>query len=91
LTALAAMVPFAAPVVFGAAALLLLVHGAVLSASIVSGVGMLVLFVADHAVRPALIGGATRLPFLLVLIGILGGVEVWGPSASSLAPPSWPP
>jgi predicted PurR-regulated permease PerM len=52
---------------------------------------MLVLFVADHAVRPALIGGATRLPFLLVLIGILGGVEVWGPSASSLAPPSWPP
>ena len=27
---------------------------------------------------PVLIGGATRLPFLLVLLGILGGVETWG-------------
>jgi predicted PurR-regulated permease PerM len=25
-----------------------------------------------------LIGGATRLPFLWVLLGILGGVETWG-------------
>jgi predicted PurR-regulated permease PerM len=40
--------------------------------------GLAVVFVADHAVRPALIGGATRLPFLLVLLGILGGVESWG-------------
>jgi predicted PurR-regulated permease PerM len=29
-------------------------------------------------VRPVLIGGATRLPFLWVLLGILGGVETWG-------------
>ena len=34
--------------------------------------------VADHAVRPALIGGTTRLPFLWVLLGILGGVETFG-------------
>jgi predicted PurR-regulated permease PerM len=25
-----------------------------------------------------LIGGATRLPFLWMLLSILGGVEVWG-------------
>ena len=36
------------------------------------------MFVADHFIRPALIGGATRLPFLWVLIGILGGVETLG-------------
>jgi predicted PurR-regulated permease PerM len=34
-----------------------------------------VIFLADHFVRPKLIGGATKLPFLWVLLGILGGVE----------------
>jgi predicted PurR-regulated permease PerM len=37
-----------------------------------------VTFVADHFVRPSLIGKTTRLPFLWVLLGILGGVETWG-------------
>jgi predicted PurR-regulated permease PerM len=37
-----------------------------------------VTFVADHFVRPVLIGGATKLPFLWVLFGILGGVASWG-------------
>ncbi|HSS47273.1 MAG TPA: AI-2E family transporter, partial [Burkholderiales bacterium] len=31
-----------------------------------------------HFVRPALIGGAARLPFLWVLLGILGGLENLG-------------
>jgi len=35
-------------------------------------------FAADHFVRPVLIGGATRLPFIWVLLSILGGVEGWG-------------
>lgn len=78
LTGLAAVVPFGAPLVFGAAAVVLLAEGAVVAAVVVFGIGMVVLFVADHFIRPALIGGATRLPFLLVLAGILGGVESWG-------------
>ena len=77
-TAIAAMVPFGAAVVFGIAALLLLVQGAVASAVVIGVLGMVVTFVADHFVRPTLIGGATRLPFLWVLLGILGGVETWG-------------
>ena len=40
--------------------------------------GFVVVFVAEHAVRPVLIGGAARLPFLLVLFGILGGAETFG-------------
>ena len=41
-------------------------------------VGAVVVFIADHFVRPVLIGEATRLPFLWVLLGILGGIEAWG-------------
>ena len=40
--------------------------------------GTVVVFVADHFVRPVLIGGAARLPFLWVLLGILGGLESSG-------------
>jgi predicted PurR-regulated permease PerM len=77
-TAIAAMVPFGAPLVFGIAALILLMQGSVVSAIVVGVLGMVVTFVADHFVRPTLIGSATRLPFLWVLLGILGGVETWG-------------
>ena len=77
-TAIAAMVPFGAPVVFGIAAAILLVQGSVASAVVIGVLGMVVTFVADHFVRPTLIGSATRLPFLWVLLGILGGVETWG-------------
>jgi predicted PurR-regulated permease PerM len=78
LTAVAAMIPFAAPVVFAIASLLVAAKGSVVLGIGVFGVGMAVTFAADHFVRPVLIGGATRLPFLWVLLGILGGVEVWG-------------
>ena len=40
--------------------------------------GFVVLFIADHFLRPIMIGGATKLPFLWVLLGILGGVETLG-------------
>ena len=77
-TAIAAMVPFGAPVMFGIAALILLTQGSVVSAIIIGALGMVVSFAADHFIRPTLIGSATRLPFLWVLLGILGGVETWG-------------
>ncbi|WP_373319784.1 AI-2E family transporter [Methylobacterium adhaesivum] len=78
LTAVAAMIPFGAPLVFGAAALVLLAAGSVVPAVVVVVAGFVVTFVADHFVRPALIGGTTQLPFLWVLLGILGGVETFG-------------
>ncbi|MCE4224384.1 AI-2E family transporter [Methylobacterium sp. C25] len=77
-TAVAAMIPFGAPVAFGLAALLLVGNGSVVPAIIVVAAGFVVTFVADHFVRPALIGGTTRLPFVWVLLGILGGVETFG-------------
>jgi predicted PurR-regulated permease PerM len=78
LTAVSAMIPFGAALLFSVATLLLLVNGALVGAIAVFATGVLVTFVADHFVRPVLIGGATRLPFLWVLLGILGGVAVWG-------------
>ncbi|WP_375398083.1 AI-2E family transporter [uncultured Sphingomonas sp.] len=77
-TAIAAMIPFGAAVMFVIAALLLLAQGAAGAAIAVMAIGLTVVGIADHLVRPVLIGSATRLPFLWVLIGILGGVEAFG-------------
>ena len=77
-TGIAAMIPLATPVVFGIVALLLLAQGSFAAAVAIVVFGFLVLFVADHLVRPVLIGGACKLPFLWVLLGILGGVESFG-------------
>ena len=77
-TAALAMIPFGAAIAFCAAAALLLVGGSLVKAVIVVVAGTLTTFVADHFIRPTLIGGATRLPFLWVLFGILGGVEQFG-------------
>ena len=77
-TAVAAIVPFGAAIAFGLAGVLLLTQGSVGAAAAVVAIGLTVVALADHLVRPALIGGATRLPFLWVLLGILGGVERLG-------------
>ncbi|RYC33165.1 AI-2E family transporter [Lichenibacterium minor] len=78
LTAVAAMVPFAVTVVFILVGAVLVAQGAVVAALLVVVGGSILAFLADHLVRPVLIGGTTRLPFLWVLFGILGGVETWG-------------
>ena len=77
-TALFSMIPFVVPLVFGIIALILLFNGAMISAIIVIIWGTVVMFVADHFIKPLLIGGATQLPFLAVLFGILGGLETMG-------------
>ena len=78
LTAMGAIIPFGAPLVIGIAVLLLLAQGAVISAVVIVALGVATTFIADHFVRPVLIGGATSLPFPFVLFGVLGGLEAWG-------------
>lgn len=78
ITAFAAMIPFLVPVVFAVVALVLLANGSLIAAIVVIAWGTLVMFVADHFVKPVLIGGAIELPFLAVLFGILGGLETLG-------------
>ena len=85
-TAIGAIIPFGAFVMFSIAALLLIYKGAVVAAVVIFALGLVVLTVADHIVRPYVIGNATRLPFLFVLVGILGGVEAFGMLGLFLGP-----
>lgn len=79
LTAAFAMLPFGAWVAFTTAALTLLIQGGSgLAALGVFGFGAVVMFIGDHFVWPMLVGGAARLPFLFALIGIFGGLQVFG-------------
>ncbi len=77
-TGMFAMVPFAAPIIFAVASCLLASQGAMVAAISVFVIGMVVLFIADHFIRPLIIGDGARLPFLWVLLGILGGIESFG-------------
>src|SRR3954471_5529731 len=77
-TSILAAIPFGAPLIFCVAALLLFGMGKALAAIGLAIFGFLVVFVTDHVIRPAVIGGAARIPFLLVLLGILGGLSSLG-------------
>ncbi|WP_261300213.1 AI-2E family transporter [Sphingomonas alpina] len=78
LSGLASIVPFGLVAVLLIAVALLVIKGSITAAIVVGVLGFLINFVIDHFLRPGLIGGTTRLPFVWVLIGIVGGVETIG-------------
>lgn len=78
LTALFAMIPFGAPAALALACLFLVAQGAVTFAIGLGVFGSVVIFVADHFLRPVLIGGNAKLPFLWVFLGIFGGLATFG-------------
>jgi predicted PurR-regulated permease PerM len=78
LTGVFATIPFAAPIVFGTVAVVLVVRGSIAAAVAVAVAGTLVLFISDHFVRPVIIGEGAKLPFLWALLAILGGIESFG-------------
>jgi predicted PurR-regulated permease PerM len=86
LTALFAMIPFGAPAALGIACLLLLAKGATPFAIGLLMFGSIVIFVADHFLRPVLIGGNAQLPFLWVFLGIFGGLATFSVLGLFLGP-----
>ena len=78
LTGVLAVIPFGAPLIYTLAALYLVSVGKTIGAVVIFVIGSVVVFVADHLIRPILIGGAARLPFIWVLLGLLGGLETLG-------------
>ncbi len=79
LTMAFAMLPLGAWVAFSVAALVLLAQGgSALAAAGVFAWGAVVMLIGDHFVWPALVGGAARMPFLLALVGIFGGLQTFG-------------
>jgi len=78
LTGIFAMIPFAAKLIFGTCALVLVADGHMAAGGGLFAYGMILTLVADNYVRPALIGGAVKLPFIWTLLGIFGGMENFG-------------
>ena len=78
LSGLASVIPFGLAFVMVLALLTVVAKGAIVTAIVAGAVGFAINFTTDHFIRPGIIGGATRLPFVWVLIGIVGGVETIG-------------
>ncbi|HLS82211.1 MAG TPA: AI-2E family transporter, partial [Steroidobacter sp.] len=77
-TALIALIPFGAPVVWGSLSVWMIVTGDVWSGVGLLLWGLLLVSWMDNIVRPLVISSATRMPFLLVVFGVLGGVLAFG-------------
>jgi predicted PurR-regulated permease PerM len=77
-TVLIALIPFGTPFVWGAIGIWLLVNGQTLAGVGLLLWGALVVSWVDNLIRPLVISSATRIPFLLVVFGVLGGLAAFG-------------
>lgn len=77
-TALISLIPFVGPVVWIGLSLSLLAQGETQAAWGLFLWGALVVSWIDNLIRPLVISGPTRIPFLLVFLGVLGGVNAFG-------------
>jgi predicted PurR-regulated permease PerM len=77
-TVVLALVPFGAPVVWGSVSIWLLATGATWAGVGLAAWGAVVVSQIDNLLRPLLISSATRIPYLLVLFGVLGGISAFG-------------
>ncbi|MFM8333718.1 MAG: AI-2E family transporter [Candidatus Methylumidiphilus sp.] len=77
-TAFFAMIPFGTPLVWVSASLWLLADGQHWAGFALLLWGALVVSWVDNIIRPLVISGATRIPFLLVFFGVLGGLAHFG-------------
>ena len=78
LTGVMALIPGGAPLSFTLVSVYLLASG-----SHVAGIGLFVwgtveLFIVDKTLRPKLVGGPIKLPFLPTFFGLIGGVKTMG-------------
>ena len=78
ITAILAMIPFGMIITLIIVTVILLVKGNIGAAIAILIWGIIITFLSDHVIKPALIGSSTKLPFMMILIGILGGVETLG-------------
>jgi predicted PurR-regulated permease PerM len=78
ITVMFAFIPFGTPVVWGAMSIWLLLTGQTWQGFALLAWGTFVVSWVDNLVRPLVISSATRIPFLLVMFGVLGGVVAFG-------------
>lgn len=78
ITALIALVPFGAPLIWVSAGTWLIITDRTGAGIGLLLWGALVVSWVDNLIRPLVIANATRIPFLLVLFGVLGGIAAFG-------------
>jgi predicted PurR-regulated permease PerM len=77
-TALCSFVPAGSSLVTLLAAVWLGVGGRLLAAVLLAAWGLLVVANTDNILRPLLISGRAQIPFLLVFLGVIGGLTSFG-------------
>jgi predicted PurR-regulated permease PerM len=78
-TVILALTPLGAPLVYvSASAWLALGAGRVLAGVLFLLWGLLIVSMADNVIRTWFLAGAVRVPFLLGLFGVLGGILAFG-------------
>jgi predicted PurR-regulated permease PerM len=77
-TALIALLPFGAPLIWASAGVWLLITDRTIAGVGLLLWGLLAVSWVDNLVRPLVISNATRIPFLLVMFGVLGGIAAFG-------------
>jgi predicted PurR-regulated permease PerM len=78
ITAVLALIPFCTPLAWGAAGLWLLLQGQTSQAIGICLWGALVISQLDNVLRPIFISNVSRIPFLLILFGVIGGLLAFG-------------
>ncbi len=78
LTALVALIPFVTPLMWISLSLWLMVTGHVGSGVFLLIWGITLVSTVDNVVRPLVISNTTRMPLILVVFGVLGGVIAFG-------------
>jgi predicted PurR-regulated permease PerM len=81
-----AVLPIGAPIVWIPAGLWLLSSGHTARGVFLLAYGVIVVSGADHLVRPYFISRGAKLPFLLTVLGVLGGVLAFGVLGIFLGP-----
>ena len=77
-TFLLALIPFGPPIAYTSVSLWLFSQGQTIEAIGVMAWGVCVVSTADNVIRPLVISGATKIPFLLIMFGVLGGIASFG-------------
>ena len=78
LTGLMALIPGGAPLSFTLVSIYLVASGSPVAGVLLFLWGTVELFIVDKTLRPKLVGGPIKLPFLPTFFGLIGGVKTMG-------------
>lgn len=78
ITGCMALIPGGAPLAFTLVSIYLVVSGSTFAGIALFLWGSIELFIVDKTLRPKLVGGPIRLPFLPTFFGLIGGVKTMG-------------